>query len=1661
MQSASGSRSNSPAQFASTWATGPTSQPNPSTLSSRGSPHSPSLSASGAQLLNPDPAAATAPIPQRIFEPRLPYSTDPDHPTTELIDANPVAIPRLDTRKIAQLNRVSLPDSVRSISSSRTAPHDPNSTTFSILSQLNNSRPMTDRPTLSSEREKTTSTNMSLAGANATTPQFLQDDHVVNADFASSTKAFSPAMTKYFSLIDTRGQKNTYRKDTDQEDAVRSQLECYRPVMMENEDLRDVRIKNIYGVYGYKPDNSDDDSTSSTDEPADKKSKQDEHDMEADVFKVEGRIVRELVMAIDSKNMKWLKNEFKREKDEMLTGPQFIKSIGQLLTNPESLMDEDENDNGDNDSNFDCRPESSTSSQQQEEDILSPRKPTSPNKGRSNTRKTNRIVGYGYGTYKAKNTKELLDKANAMLGVKKVEEEKREARMRRMATKVPSTTHSPGPKSRKSFSLAASLLSNSPSPTQKSLLLGVSGSPPELGPKRGDPGYKERRQTVLPGGIVANSYDPNAKRASILPGGIDFSRMGSSVSPPTVVPPSGPGDPSASTVEMEMMLKNNERKLKQEAMNSQKASLIYKQVDLLENGMVSWNDFTNYIVKGFQYTEVDTLDQIRPYFPTTKINTSYKTPMSKIFQIEDIGEHGSLVLTETGSKSFKICTPKSFSELHEMKPSFWKEVKGHDGDVLSISHIPELGYLATSGTDCTMQFWDTQELKLCQKMPTNVPVLTQEWQPTSNNSGGVLFTAGLMNPRTNKVTITAYDPMKSFKCVMQLNKHTDTILDLYSIPTLHTLVSCGMDSNICLWDLHTGQFKKTLTGHTKGVLDIDYSHEHRLLVSAGFDHDVLVWNPHVEQVICPLSGHTNALIGVKMSERSPEILSASNDGIIKIWDIRTFKCVQTLKCEAQADLTDFTHFEGSTYGCIVVAEQKTLHMFENEPDKDPTITDMSLTVDLLFQSTTCSMITAAGHGVKVWDARNGLLQKSYDNIFKRQLVEGEPDGNAVQEKSEITACCLDWTESRLVLGTASGKVTMWLLNSMTKLYDMDHHKTEISNLSTVVSRQLILSTSWDGEVKVQMLEDKRGPQTIATLNHATSFKRLMEFKRSKNEFARSGSSMRGSVSSNFGGQRSSAVSVGRRGSVSAAARNGGRRGSIGFLAGPNPFNKQGSMGSVPGGTPLGGISGRMPSKFGQEHRQSSTVSTASKKSRKKRVKRRILATAKFKSKAMLMDETMYKDKAHWEVKHMAISNFLGQFATVTANPVVLLWDMFHPNNIRPLAYLSGHESEISGLTFLSPFPAIASCDCGGNIYLWTIYPSPKPHRRFYNFSNPSVTVKESSCAPNNLGWHCDCEMLLVGDAEGRLKLWDISNAMQSRGVTKLARARLGSQQFGLSDFSQNENESDSDSSSSWLGSSTSSSSNSSSPSSSSGSSSSDGEDDDDDDKKDEDNENEKNATTFNLTSVDITDEVTRERLKETLGRRRSDVKPEAVCVRHWEAHKETIEKARIISSNLVSVTQFGHKHHRHRKHHHHKDSEHHHHQQQHSHKSQHPNRRPWEIPDGVVEFDIDAEYKHNNSCVILSVSFDLTVKLWGLDGSLVGLLQQGAAINTAFGREECEKSWRIYIDDHKRAVKFGSDSVGVMLTNAGHRRASRLNSFMAARRNSEQDLGGKGSIYDD
>ena len=95
-----------------------------------------------------------------------------------------------------------------------------------------------------------------------------------------------------------------------------------------------------------------------------------------------------------------------------------------------------------------------------------------------------------------------------------------------------------------------------------------------------------------------------------------------------------------------------------------------------------------------------------------------------------------------------------------------------------------------------------------------------------------------------------------------------------------------------LWDMHTGQHKKTLKGHSKGVRSLAYSPGSRFLFSAGFDYDALVWNPYVEQIITHLYGHSASLCNVEVIPNTTQIITADITGVFKVWDSRSWECMQ-------------------------------------------------------------------------------------------------------------------------------------------------------------------------------------------------------------------------------------------------------------------------------------------------------------------------------------------------------------------------------------------------------------------------------------------------------------------------------------------------------------------------------------------------------------------------------------------------------------------------------------------------------------------------------------------------------------------------------------------------------------------------------------------------
>ena len=106
--------------------------------------------------------------------------------------------------------------------------------------------------------------------------------------------------------------------------------------------------------------------------------------------------------------------------------------------------------------------------------------------------------------------------------------------------------------------------------------------------------------------------------------------------------------------------------------------------------------------------------------------------------------------------------------------------------------------------------------------------------------------------------------------------HSDMVLDLHHLESLDTIASASLDSNICIWDLYTGEKQQVLRGHKLGVLSLTYMPSQRFIISAGFDHEALVWSPFGSEKLFELKGHANSIVGVQRigGSDSNEILTS-------------------------------------------------------------------------------------------------------------------------------------------------------------------------------------------------------------------------------------------------------------------------------------------------------------------------------------------------------------------------------------------------------------------------------------------------------------------------------------------------------------------------------------------------------------------------------------------------------------------------------------------------------------------------------------------------------------------------------------------------------------------------------------------------------------------
>ena len=99
------------------------------------------------------------------------------------------------------------------------------------------------------------------------------------------------------------------------------------------------------------------------------------------------------------------------------------------------------------------------------------------------------------------------------------------------------------------------------------------------------------------------------------------------------------------------------------------------------------------------------------------------------------------------------------------------------------------------------------------------------------------------------------------------------------------LFSGSADKIIKIWELETGKILHTLTGHTDEVKSVAISPNREILVSGSADKTIKIWRWKTEELLQTLTGHSGSVNQIAISPDGQYVASCSSDKTIKIWQL--------------------------------------------------------------------------------------------------------------------------------------------------------------------------------------------------------------------------------------------------------------------------------------------------------------------------------------------------------------------------------------------------------------------------------------------------------------------------------------------------------------------------------------------------------------------------------------------------------------------------------------------------------------------------------------------------------------------------------------------------------------------------------------------------------
>lgn len=282
---------------------------------------------------------------------------------------------------------------------------------------------------------------------------------------------------------------------------------------------------------------------------------------------------------------------------------------------------------------------------------------------------------------------------------------------------------------------------------------------------------------------------------------------------------------------------------------------------------------------------------------------------------------------EKVSSSFNIKSMSSdfYQRFFEKTINFMntKTLKGHNGQIYSISISSDNKHILSGCYDQTLKIWKSDSGDLVKNINGNK---SSVWSSKYSKDGKYVI-AGFRDG-----SIKIWETL-NYTLVKQLKAHKETVKAIDT--TRKYLVSASEDSEIKIWSLKDFSLIKTLIGHEKeifslcvspsekyiisgdssgilkvwdlegnlensfqydcgSILCVCFSRDSRYIVFGGTDNEIKVVDSVNGKIVNVLKDHTDYISSVFCTFDEKFIISGSNDETIKIWKLKNGKLIQTL-----------------------------------------------------------------------------------------------------------------------------------------------------------------------------------------------------------------------------------------------------------------------------------------------------------------------------------------------------------------------------------------------------------------------------------------------------------------------------------------------------------------------------------------------------------------------------------------------------------------------------------------------------------------------------------------------------------------------------------------------------------------------------------------------